>query len=160
MSGIVESDAMNRTNIAHYLEAKMKRIKALIPIIVMAVLLTLAFQSVAEANSYVTFLNPPPDGLLELEVGESYTFEVLVEGDRPFISALLLADQYYPGRGIFFAGNDIATRQESALLTITVTGKNSTSSLPGGVAPAAVVVGVRYSDEVIQERFDFFVTVP
>lgn len=138
----------------------MKRARTLIPILLLVAMLTLAFQSIASADSVVTLLNPPPDGLLELEVGESYTFEVLVEGDRPFISAMALPDQYYPGRGIFFAGNDIVTRQTSALLTLTVTGKNSTASLPGGVAPASVAVAVRYSDEVVVQQFDFFVSVP
>lgn len=138
----------------------MKRLKTLFPIILLVAMLTLSLQSVAKADSYITLLNPPENGLLELEVGESYTFEVLVEGDRPFISAMALPDQFYPGRGIFFAGNDIVTRQSSAVLTLTVTGKNSTAGLPNGVAPASVFVGVRYSDELVVQQFDFFVSVP
>ena len=111
---------------------------------------------------------------LELEVGESYTFEVLVKSNEPFIWATAMTDAYYPGRGVFWHGSDRATKETSGVLYLTITGKNSTADLlavcdwpqpgycwPDGVAPLSIVVGVRYEGGVvIAERFPFAVRVP
>jgi hypothetical protein len=79
----------------------------------------------------------------------------------PFNQATMLPDAYYPGRGVFFRGSDVAHRTTSAVLSLTVTGKNSTAGLPDGVAPLAVVAGARYrGGELHYQRFDFAVAVP
>jgi hypothetical protein len=135
--------------------------KCLIVISVMALCLLVAPISVAEpATTTIELLNPPKKGLLELAVGESYTFDIEITSAEPFVQAIALGDQYYPGRGIFYNGNDIAQHATSALLHLTMTGKEPTDFLPDGVAPAAVVAGVRYGgQDVISERFDFVVRV-
>ncbi len=112
------------------------------------------------AEPTITFDNPPPDGVLELAVGETHVFDVTVTSDEPFVLAIALTDQFYPGRGVFFAGSDRETRATSADLHLTITGKEPTDFLPDGVAPAAIVVGVRYAKGlVLSERFDFVVRV-
>lgn len=106
----------------------------------------------------ITLLNDLPT---HLEVGESYTIDIQVTSDEPFIWAMALRDTYYPGRGISFHDSDRARNSTFAVLHMTLTGKSSTAELPGGVAPAAVVVGVRYKGGVVvSERFDFEVAVP
>ena len=134
--------------------------KLFIVFVLLAVVLTVQVQAAA-ANTVFTLLNPPPGGVLELAVGESYTFDVLVESDMPFLSAMALPDQYYPGRGVFFAGSDIAHNASSARLYLTVTGKNSTAGLPGGFAPISVVAAARYKGgQTDVSQFDFQVFVP
>lgn len=113
------------------------------------------------ATVLIEFLNISPDEVLVLEVGESYTFETSVSSDEVFISALMLSDEQFPGRGVFLNGGDIATQTDAALLTLTATGKNSTADLPGGVAPVALQVGVRFPGGiVVGNRVDFFIQVP
>jgi hypothetical protein len=135
--------------------------KGLIVISLIALCLLIAPVSIAApATTTIKLLNTPKKGLLELAVGESYTFDIEITSAEPFIQAIALGDEYYPGRGIFFGGNDIAQHATYALLHLTMTGKEPTDFLPEGVAPAAVVVGVRYGgQEVIPERFDFNVLV-
>ncbi|HUF39461.1 MAG TPA: hypothetical protein VMN57_13125 [Anaerolineales bacterium] len=113
------------------------------------------------AGAEIEFLNISPGQVLVLEVGESYTFETSVSADEVFLSALMLSDEQFPGRGVFLNGSDIATQTDSALLTLTATGKASTAELPGGVAPVALQVGVRYPGGIVfGERVDFFIQVP
>ncbi|NIV34385.1 MAG: hypothetical protein GWN58_34475, partial [Anaerolineae bacterium] len=81
--------------------------------------------SAAADSASITLLNDPGD-LLELDVGETYTFHVKVTSDMPFILAMAMPDVYYPGRAIVFSGNDIAHRDDSAILHLTMTGKGST----------------------------------
>lgn len=96
--------------------------------------------------------------MLELAVGESHTFDIAVTSDEKFVVALALTDQFFPGRGVFFAGSDRATRATTADLHLTIKGKEVTDFLPDGVAPVAIVVGVRYKGGIVlSERFDFFV---
>ena len=87
---------------------------------------------------------------------------------------MAMTDAYYPGRGVFWHGNDTAHHTTSATLHLTMTGKNSTADLPAvydwpepgvhwpeGVAPVSIVAGVRYKGGlIISERFDFGVVVP
>lgn len=123
----------------------------------------------------ITLLNPPPDGLLELAVGESYTFEVEVASDELFLWAIAMTDEYYPGRALYWHGQDRVNRDTSALLSLTMTGKKPTAGLPAvcdwpepevcwpdGVAPASIVVGVRFGrgGGVAVEQFAFAVLVP
>lgn len=115
---------------------------------------------VGAAEPIITFDNPPPGGVLELAVGETHVFDVTVTSVEPFVLAIALTDQFYPGRGVFFAGSDRATRSTTADLHLTIKGKEPTDFLPDGVAPAAIVVGVRYpTGVVVSERFDFVVRV-
>jgi hypothetical protein len=152
----------------------MKRFPITIGVIVPLVLLTCIASTVMAADPTIELLNPPPDGLLELEVGQSYTFDIEIASDEPFILAMATTDAYYPGRGVFWHGNDRAVRTTSAVLHLTITGKGSTVDLPEvsdwpepgdqwpeGTVPVSIVAGVRYSGGVvISERFAFAVVVP
>jgi hypothetical protein len=122
----------------------------------------------------IELLNPPPDGLLELTVGESYTFVVEITSDEPFVLAAALTDAYYPGRGVYWHGGDRTTHNTTATLCLTMTGKNSTAGLkavddwPGlgsqwdaGVAPVSIVAGARYKGGLtVAQEFAFAVEVP
>lgn len=128
----------------------------------------------APSKTYVKLLNPPKHGELVLEVGESYTFLIEVVSEEPYLFAAAKVDAYYPGRGIHSPGGDQAGRGTTALLEITITGKNSTADLPAvcdwpwpgkcwdeGVAPVAIVAGMRYDGGVVfPEYFPFAVIVP
>jgi len=97
----------------------------------------------------------------EMEVGESYTVVIKVVSEQPFIWAMALPDLQFPGKGVVAQGGDHAAGGTSATLEVTFTAKSSTAEMPGGVAPVAVVAGVRYANGyVVPERFDFTVTVP
>jgi hypothetical protein len=137
-----------------------KLVSALIVSVLLLVSGFLALKAKA-ASVQIEFLNISPGELLVLQVGESYTFETAVAADETFISALMLSDEQFPGRGVFLNGNDLATQTDSALLSLTATGKNSTADLPGGAAPVALVVGVRYPGGIVfGNRVDFFIQVP
>lgn len=113
------------------------------------------------AETTITLLNPPPGGVLELGVGDSYTFEFEVTSDTPFVHASALPAPFFPGRGVFITGADHARGGTTALLSLTVTGKNSTENLPGGYAPISMFVGMRYQGGVtVSEQFDVLVAVP
>ncbi len=97
-----------------------------------------------------------------LAVGQSYTFDIEIDSsDQPFLIAMAMTDAYYPGRGVFWNGVDVETKQDYTILHLTVTGKNSTSDLPDGVTRLSISVGVRYQKwGTISERFEFTVVVP
>src|SRR5512146_1663663 len=110
----------------------MKRIFFVLAIILFTVPLVLIPASAAKPGPATTIelLNPPEGGVLELAVGESYTFDILVTSDQPFNSAVAKVDMYYPGKGVFWhAGTDIAKKGTTALLHLTVVGKSSTADL-------------------------------
>jgi hypothetical protein len=155
----------------------MKKVLVAISVIVVAVLLMCTAASQATATPPVKFklLNPPPKNKpLELAAGETCTFDILVTSNEPFVLAIAMTDQYYPGRGVFWHGSDRATQGTEAVLHLTMTGKKSTADLaavcdwpepgycwPEGVAPVAIVVGVRYEGGItFSERFPFAVEVP
>ena len=152
----------------------MKRTLSAMGIVMAIVLLTCMASPATAENSRITLLNPPPDGVLELAVGESYTFDIEIASGPSFILAVAMPDAYYPGRAISWHGNDIAHGENSAVLHLTMTGKGSTEEFeavcdwpepgmcwPDGVVPASIVVGVRFKQGVvISERFDFAVVVP
>jgi hypothetical protein len=97
----------------------------------------------------------------EMQVGESYTVVIDVVSDQPFIWAMALPDLQFPGKGVVTRGGDHAAGGTSATLAVTFTAKSSTAEMPGGVAPVAVVVGVRYTNGyVVGQQFDFEVAVP
>jgi hypothetical protein len=136
--------------------------KFLIAILVLSLALSIlsATASAKPAPVTIELLNPPKHGLLKVSVGESYTFDIAITSDETFLLAVAMGDEYYPGRGIFFAGNDTAHQTTSALLHLTVTGKEPTDFLPEGVCPIAVVAGVRFPGGVVfSERFDMNVLV-
>ena len=149
----------------------MKTVLSMVGVLALAIVLA-CIASPATAQPVVTFklLNRLPT---QLAVGESYTIQVRVISDEPFLMAVAMPDEYYPGRGIFFDGIDMATQATETILSLEVTGKNSTADLPAvqdwpttedwpaGVAPASVVVGVRYQGgQVVSQRFNFAVEVP
>jgi hypothetical protein len=138
----------------------MKRLLSAIGLIALLVLIVPVSATAKPATVIIDLLNPPKKGLLELAVGESYTFDVEITSNAPFILAVAMGDEYYPGRGVFYRGNDTAHHTTSALLHLTITGKEPTGFLPDGVAPVAVVAGVRYQGGVVfSERFDLNVLV-
>jgi hypothetical protein len=87
---------------------------------------------------------------------------------------MALSNAYYPGRGVFWHGSDRATRDTTAVLHLTVTGKGSTAGLwevcdwpepgdcwPEGTAPLAIAAGVRFQGGgVVSQQFPFAVLVP
>lgn len=140
----------------------MKKSLIVILVLIIALLLASTPTHMVIASSIVTIdvLNPPKDDLLELGVGDSYTFDIKIESDDPFILAIAMTDAYYPGRGVFWHGSDRASQTDSALLHLTIKGKELTNFLPDGVAPVAIVAGVRFKGGVVySERFDFNVRV-
>ena len=153
----------------------MKKVFGAISIMLLLTLLLSAWLPAAAAPSgtYIELLNPPKKGVLELAVGESYTFQIEMASEEPFLFAMAQVDAYYPGRGIHSPGGDLAGRGTTALLEITITGKNSTADMaavcdwpwdecwPDGVAPVAIVAGMRYDGGVVySEYFPFAVIVP
>lgn len=148
----------------------MKKSAAICTLILAVVLLFGVASASAASTPTITLLNDLP---AHLAVGESYTVDIEVTSDEPFIYALAMKDSYYPGRGVFFNTSDRAHQTTYAVLHMTVTGKNSTADLQAvtdwpetedwqaGVAPLSIVVGVRYQGgEVFVQRFNFAVTVP
>ncbi len=158
----------------------MKRILFLSGIILITITLisspVLAAGGKPGPNITVTLLNPPPDGVLVLGVGESYTFDILITSDEPFNSAVAKANMFYPGRGVFWhPGSDLAKQDTSALLHLTVIGKNSTADLPqvcdwptpgtpcfpAGTAPQQLYGAARFQGGMVSyESFNFAIQVP
>ena len=154
----------------------MKKLLASMSVVAMVVLLVCASSVQAQQAPKVSIrlFKPPPKGLLELAVGESYTFEIQITSSEEFLWAMAKTDSYYPGRGIFAPGGDRAGQGTEATLYITLTGKNSTADLPAvcdwpapgdcwpaGIDPVSIVAGVRFSNGlVVAEQFPFAVQVP
>lgn len=153
----------------------MKKLLAISSVFAMVVLLVCAPLVQAQELPDVRFrlVQPPPGGTLELAVGESHTFEVHITSSEPFNLAMVMTDQYYPGRSVF-STHDRAGRGTEATLYLTLTGKKSTAELwpvcdwpepgvcwPEGVAPISLVAGVRFpGGGVAAERFNFAVEIP
>jgi hypothetical protein len=154
----------------------MKGVLATLGVVAMLALLVCASLVQAQEPPAVDIwlVEPPPAGLLELPVGQSHTFEVHITSNEPFVLAMALTDQYYPGRSIYVRGGDRASQGTEAVLYITMTGKHSTAELPAvcdwpepgdrwpeGVAPVSIAAGVRYKGGVVvAEQFPFAVVVP
>jgi len=105
----------------------MKKNLVMISIVMLLTLTT--SPATATPVTTIELLNPPLD-ILDLEVGESYTMDIKVTSNEEFILAIALNSAYYPGRGIFEYGGDQATHTTSAVLHLTIVGKDSTASLP------------------------------
>jgi hypothetical protein len=151
----------------------MKKLPTITSVMVSAALLACWVTAAEAQTAAVEILNLPPGEVLELEVGESYTFDIEVTSSEEFVLAMATTDACYPGRGVFWHGNDAAHRATSATLHLTIKGKNPTGDLPetydcpepgaywpAGVAPISIVAGVRFrGGVVVAERFDFAVRV-
>lgn len=151
----------------------MKKRFSTVGIVVAIALLTCIASSVAADSTRIDVTNLPPGGVLELEIGETYTFDIEIKHGPEFILAMAMPDVYYPGRAVEWHGPDLANHETSATLALPMTGKGSTDEFaavcdwpePGvcweeGTVPASIVVGVRFKNgEVISERFDFAVVV-
>jgi hypothetical protein len=154
----------------------MKKFLAVLSVVAMVVLLVCAASVQAQEMPDVRmkFVKPPPQGLLELAVGESRPFEIQITSSEPFLWAMAMTDSYYPGRGIFSPGGDRAGAGTEATLFITLTGKDSTADLPAvcdwpelgdcwpeGVAPVSITTGVRFPGGLaVGEGLTFGVVVP
>ena len=141
-------------------------------LLLVAILASMAFSAQA-ADFAPPILEMPnlPDEILEPAAGESFTFEIKVTCEEPFIMATTHGDVFFPVRGILLRGNDTAHRAKTAILPPTVTGKKSTTTLymvgdwpvagvdwPTRVAPAALGMDVRYEGGVVfTEQFPFAV---
>lgn len=153
----------------------MKRFLAAMSVMIVVMVLMCAPASQAKASPTVeiTITPPLPSKPMQLAVGESRTFEIRVTSDEPFVMAIAMTDAYYPGRGVFWHGGDRANRDTSAVLYLTMTGKQPTADLaavcdwpepedcwPGGTAPVSIAVGARYKGGiVVGQQFPFAVEV-
>jgi hypothetical protein len=151
----------------------MKKILFATTVMMVTLLLCIPASGAEGPSVRIKALNIPKNKPLQLAVGEVYTFDILIESDQPFVIAVAMLDEYYPGRSVFSQG-DRATNSTSALLQVTVTGKQSTAGLyavcdwpepgdcwPEGVAPVAIVAGVRFAGGgVVAEQFPFAIVIP
>ena len=109
-------------------------------------------------NVTFTVITPLPD---TMTVGQSYDFVVQITSDTPFISATAMPDMFFPGRYVTAHGASRSGAGTSATLIVTWTAKASTTGLPGGVAPLAIVAGLRFQGGVVvAQRYDYNVSVP
>jgi hypothetical protein len=157
----------------------MKRILFTLGIILLAIPFVVMSASAANGKpapeTTITLLNPPPDNMLVLEVGQSYTFDIEITSSETFVSAVAKVDMYYPGKGVFWhASTDLASQGNTATLHLTVIGKSSTAGLaavcdwpaegvcwPAGVAPQMIVAGARFKGGLSTgNAFPFAVVVP
>jgi hypothetical protein len=154
----------------------MKRFFLAMGVVALALLLVCAtsIQAQKPPSVSIKLVKKPPRGLLELEVGESHTFEVRIKSSEPFVMAGALVDQYYPGRGVYWHNDAHAGPGTEAVLYLTVTGKSSTAELPAvcdwpepgdcwpaGTAPVSIVAGVRFQGgSLVAEQFPFAIHVP
>ncbi len=153
----------------------MKKLLAVSSVFVLVALLVCALGVQAQEVPDVRFklIKKPPGGTLILPVGETHTFEIQITSSEPFNLAMVMVDEYYPGRSVF-STKDQANGGTEATLYVTLTGKSSTADLwavedwpdtgicwPDGVAPISLATGVRFAGGgVAAERFNFAVVVP
>lgn len=139
----------------------MKRALSVLFVLIFSAVLITPAAAQGDPAPTLTFVNPPANGVLVLGVGESYTFEVQVVSDQPFLHAQLALGQFFPGRSVFADGIQIVHRGTSATLRLTITGKVSTAQFPDGLAPMTLVAGVRYQGGVVVvQNYEFSVRVP
>lgn len=153
--------------------------KLLISSGIILVVLLLAFAPVSAAppkptpDVTITVLNLAPGSIIDLAVGESRTFDILITSNQPFVSAVAKVDMYYAGKGVFWkSSTDTYSQGTSALLHLTVIGKKSTAGFaavcdwpsegicwPAGVAPEAIAAGARFKGVNVGEYFPFAIRV-
>jgi hypothetical protein len=111
-----------------------------------------------EPNVTFTLIQGLPD---TMQVGESYTVEILVTSDTSFIFSAALPSAYFPGRYVVAAQGDHSRAGTTSTLYVTFTAKGSTANLPNGVAPVTVAAGAHFmGGYVAAQSFDFLVAVP
>ncbi len=138
----------------------MKRTLSILIVLVLLFVFVAPTAAQDEPQVTINFLNVAPGDVLELAIGESYTFEVEVSADQQFLGAQLGLNQYYPGRSIYAQGIQRIGNTTEGTLTLTISGKRDTAQFPDGIAPMFLGVGVRYpGNVVIIETVDFFVHV-
>ncbi len=116
-------------------------IKQVIFLAVFAMFLTVAAGPVPpQPNVQIEVVSPLP---ATMNVGDTFTVEILVTSDVTFISAAAMPSAYYPGRYLVAQGINIVHSGTTATLYVTL-----------------VVVGVRYPMGVlIAQRYDYLVAV-
>ncbi len=127
-------DAAAMTSSGHGGDRGRKPMRRILLLLIAVSMTAVLATPAAAAEPTITFENPPTGGVLELAVGETHVFDVTVTSDESFVLAIALTDQFYPGRGVFFAGSDRETQSTSADLHLTIRGKEPTDFLPDGVA--------------------------
>lgn len=136
----------------------MKKLTQSTILIALSIVLAASLSAATVPTATITLVSGLPS---VMQVGESYTVVIDVVSDQPFIWAMALPNLQYPGKGVVARGGDHAARSTTAMLEVTFTAKSSTAEMPGGMAPVAVVAGVRYTNGyVISQQFDFEVAVP
>lgn len=111
-----------------------------------------------QPNVTFTLVQGLPD---TMQVGESYTVEILVSSDTPFIFSAALPSAYFPGRYVVAAQGDHSGEGTTATLYVTFTAKGPTTGLPNSAAPVTVTTGARFKGGyAATQSFDFFVVVP
>jgi hypothetical protein len=137
-----------------------KKVLSVIGLLALLLLLTGALTAAAPApNVTFTLVSGLP---AVMNVGDTATVTVQVTSDQPFNGVTALPDFQFPGKGVVAVqGGDHAGAGVTATVQITFKAKSSTAGFPGGAAPVAVVVGVRYQGGyAASQRFDFNVAVP
>jgi hypothetical protein len=152
----------------------MKKLLATLGVIAVAALVCVPGAHAADGPDITITVLDLPDEPLVLAVGESRTFQIEITSTEEFIFAAAMPDAYYPGRGVIFRGRDQVTKDTTARLELTVTGKGSTAGFepvcgwyaetsecsPAGLAPLAIVAGVRFPGGIaVGEAFPFWVIV-
>jgi hypothetical protein len=151
-----------------------KRIASILGLLLLSALLTGALTAAAPLAVPTVNIQLVSGLPSTMNAGDTATVVVQVTSDQEFLYAQMLPTSWFPGRGVVAVdqGGDRSHGGTSATLEITFTAKESTADFPnegacptGGVAPVAVVAGVRYpGGYVVQQRFPesgfFCVAVP
>lgn len=112
------------------------------------------------ASPTVSFelLTPLPTTLNQ---GEAFTVAVRVTSDTEYLFAMAMPAPEYPGRYVVFEGNDRAGRGTTAILYLTLRGKDSTLADFADGVPVHFVVATRFKNGVTASQwYDFKVVVP
>ncbi len=147
----------------------MKKIFSLLGLLILISLLTGALTAAAplQISHSINLVQGLPT---VMKVGDTATVIVQVDSpDQPFLYAQMLPTFHFPGRDLMAInmGGDRVLNAKAATLEITFIAKAPTADLPyegvcppGGLAPVAVVAGVRYPGGYADSlRFDFCVDV-
>ena len=110
-------------------------------LLVPAALPAIAAPPVTGGDATVTLLNPLPTNLA---VGQSYIVNILVKSNEAFTSATAQNAVEFPA--YLSDSRDNASHTTSAVLHVTLTGRRSTTGLPGGSTSATLYIGVRHQN--------------
>lgn len=151
-----------------------KRIVSTLGLLLLSALLTGVLTAAAPLSVPTTDIQLISGLPSTMNVGDTATVVVQITSDQEFLYAQMLPTSWFPGRGVVAVnqGGDRVQGGTTATLEVTFVAKASTADFPnegacptGGVAPVAVVAGVRYpGGYVVQQRFPvsgfFCVAVP